>query len=48
MGIRCRFTVRINKVLLDYVGTPQWGLHGDNFTSVKKSSKILVKTSSTI
>ena len=32
MRICCRFTVRKQEVLLNYVGTPQWGPHGDNFT----------------
>ena len=31
MQICCRFTVRKQEVLLNYVGTPQWGPHGDNF-----------------
>ena len=35
MRICCRFTVRKQEVLLSYVGTPQWGSHGDNFTWVK-------------
>ena len=26
------FAVRSHDVLLDYMGTPQWELHGDNFT----------------
>ena len=28
------FTVWNHDVLLDYMGTPQWELHGDNFTQV--------------
>ena len=37
MRICCRLTVRNDNVLLDYVRTPEWRLHRDNFTKVKKT-----------
>ena len=30
----CCFIVRNQGVSVDYMGTPQWGPHGDNFTQV--------------
>ena len=32
MRICCRFTARSQEILLNYVGTPQCGANGDNFT----------------
>ena len=41
MRICCRFTVRSKEILLNYVGTPQWGPNGINFRGYDNNHGII-------